>query len=586
MSSKFPIINSVMAIMALSAQLMPLQVFAQTGDSIVNNGLPIPKPSPTKIVKRMWGGLDIRKGKDIQETAPVRYTIRSENPADIVHNQETNNDTVVRNSEPASLPVSPSATTTGRAAEDISAPSLRPAISTATTPVEQANSTNTNTNTNTAKLSTDNTQPEQVKQTETEKTNIQALETAAAAITETTATESKQVDNKPATEASAPADKVEITTRASANPVSSEQPISSEQPVSGEQPVSNEQPISGEQAVSSSEQPISSEQPVSGEQPIAVAANIMGLSPSSILGGKLQAEFIPDDGTPLIDNDEAVQFKETIKYEELALADGKTKVKAGARFPIVIASQITSKTAKVGDPIEAHLKFDLKIGDRLIAPKGSLVKGHVKYVLKARTIMGSIITLERWYKNSGCLGIAFDELISHKGEHIPLNAIPSREARVIKNKAEGRELGINHDGQIAGPWSTQLRHKAIRVGLNFAMAPAGVFSFGAMPVALGAIGAINPSFAFSKPVGLNVRHRRLKGFFWGFLSGVPGSWLIEDTTVRGQEAIIKPGDEFYAEFTQEWTGEPASEAELLPGAGTKVRGQILDDGKKKKGNKK
>jgi hypothetical protein len=175
------------------------------------------------------------------------------------------------------------------------------------------------------------------------------------------------------------------------------------------------------------------------------------------------------------------------------------------------------------------------------------------------------------------MGLAFDEIVNEKGEHIPCVAAPARAGRVIKNKAEGRELGVNHNGQVVGPWAQQLRYKAVRVGLNFAMAPAGVFSFGAMPVALGAIGAVNPNFAFGKPVGLNVRHRRIKGFAWGFLSGIPGSWLIEDTTVKGQEAIIKPGDEFYAAFKQEFNGEPETDASILAGASTKVRGQVVNE---------
>jgi hypothetical protein len=250
-------------------------------------------------------------------------------------------------------------------------------------------------------------------------------------------------------------------------------------------------------------------------------------------------------------------------------------VKAGARFPIVVTSEITSRTAKVGDPVQARLKYDLKIGDRLVAAKGSVVRGHLNYALKARTPLHALWSKERWYKNSGCLGVAFDEIINEKNEHIPLVAEPAKTALYVKNKGEGRVLGINHRGQIAGPWSQQLQYKAVRVGMNFAMAPLGAMSFGAMPVALGVMGAINPSFAFMKPVGLNVRHRRLKGFAWGFLSGVPGSWLIEDTTCKGQEAVIKPGDEFLAELRQEFTGEPATDAEMLGGADGKVRGEVV-----------
>ncbi len=288
----------------------------------------------------------------------------------------------------------------------------------------------------------------------------------------------------------------------------------------------------------------------------------------------------------VIDNDEAVEVEETIAYEELPTDEGKTKIKSGAQFPVVMSSQLNSKNNKKGDTLQARLKYDLKIGPRVVAKKGDLVTGHIHYNLPARSVMHSLVTPKRWYKNSGVLGITFDEIINDKKEHIALNARPARKARIVRNKAEGRELGVNDCGEITGPWGQQLKYKAIRVGLNFALAPAGVFSFGAMPVALGVIGAVNPSFAFMKPVGTNVRHRRIKGFAWGFLSGVPGSWIIEDTVTKGQEAIIKPGDEFLVELKEEFTGEARSEATLLPGSAAKVRGQVLTDTKEKSKSKK
>jgi hypothetical protein len=307
-----------------------------------------------------------------------------------------------------------------------------------------------------------------------------------------------------------------------------------------------------------------------------------GLPAGSVLGTVEKDEVNAARGPVVIDNDEAVETQETIKYREMPTDDGRTRILIGAKFPVVVCSQVTSKTAKRGDPFEARLKYDLKIGDRLIARKGALVRGHINYALRARCAMHSLISPERWYRNSGCIGVSFDELISENGEHIPMVATPAQCARVVKNKYEGRVLGVNHLGQVTGPWSQQLRYKAIRIGLNAAMAPAGVFSFGAMPVALGVIGAVNPSFAFMKPVGQNVRHRRIKGFAWGFLSGVPGSFLIEDTVVKGQEAVIMPGDEFLAEFKQEFTGEPETDASLMPGASTKVHGQVLPASKDKK----
>lgn len=313
-----------------------------------------------------------------------------------------------------------------------------------------------------------------------------------------------------------------------------------------------------------------------------LGASINDTSKDSVLAVELVAS---GDEPFLIDLDEAEQIEKVVEYENLPTDEGKTKIKTGARFPVVVLSQISSKTAKKGDPVEARLKYDLKIGDRLIAKKGSVVRGHINYCLRARSVMHSLVSPERWYRNSGCLGVDFDEILNEKNEHIPLVACPARTARVVNNKAEGRLLGVNHLGQVTGPWSQQLKYKALRVGLNAALAPAGVFSFGAMPVALGLIGAANPSFAFMKPVGTNVRHRRIKGFAWGFLSGVPGSFLIEDTIVKGQEAIIKPGDEFLAEFKQEFTGEVATEAQLMPNASTKVKGDVRGQGKGEKAGK-
>jgi len=332
---------------------------------------------------------------------------------------------------------------------------------------------------------------------------------------------------------------------------------------------------------------LASAEPTTGESDwSADAADGQQLALNVVPGGVPGTMRFGPNGPIIIDNDEDIEAQATIEYEDLPTEDGGTKVKAGARFPVVVTSQISSRTAKLGDSIQARLKYDLKIGDKLIATKGSAVRGHISYALKARTTMGSLLSIKRFYRNSGAVGLAFDEIINEKGEHLPLVAQAARKSRIIKNKGEGRVLGVNHNGVVVGPWSQQLRYKAIRIGLNAALSPAGVFSFGAMPVALGLIGAANPSFAFSKPVGLNVRHRRLKGFAWGFLSGFPGSFLIEDTLVKGQEAIIKPGDEFLVEFRQEFNGEPATDAQLLPGASTKVRGQVLDGGKKAKKEKK
>jgi hypothetical protein len=289
----------------------------------------------------------------------------------------------------------------------------------------------------------------------------------------------------------------------------------------------------------------------------------------------------PESAPVFIDNDQAVETRSSFEYKDLEIDATGTKAKIGATFPVVFLSEVTSRSARSGEPFEARLKYDLKIGERMIAEKGSPVVGHINYALKARSGIGALVSPERWYKNSGCIGLTFDEIVTTKGDHIPLVAVPARKAIIIRNKADGRELGVNSEGMVTGPWAQQMKYKLIKFGISTAMMPAGTVSFGAAPVVMGVLGAANPSFALMKPVGENVRHRRVKGFFWGAVSGMPGGWVVEELIVRGQETIIKPGDEFLVAFKEEFSGEPgvASQAQ---GTSAKVRGEVISKRKSKR----
>jgi hypothetical protein len=290
----------------------------------------------------------------------------------------------------------------------------------------------------------------------------------------------------------------------------------------------------------------------------------------------------PVDGPVVIDNDDAA-LEPQYDWKEIPDADGKTHISAGARFPVVIQSAISSATAKVGDPVEGRMQVDIKISGRTVAHKGDKVVGHVTSVEKARKLLRAEFTPNhRWLRMAGALGIQLDEIVNADGEHIPLVAEPAKQPRIVKNDNEGRVLGVNASGQIASPLSTQLKSEAIHLAIRAAASAAGVFSFGAVPAAYACVGAISPSFAFQQPVGKNVRHRRVKGFCMGLVEGLPGGFIVSDSIIKGPEARVEPGDIFLAEFKQDFTGEPATEAELMPGARTKVHGEILPETKKDK----
>ena len=262
--------------------------------------------------------------------------------------------------------------------------------------------------------------------------------------------------------------------------------------------------------------------------------------------------------------------------QEITNKPGDAHIASGVRIPVVSVSSLSSRTARVGDRMEARLKADLIINGRLIAPKGTLVVGHVSSAYKARRLLVAEVSLKRNMRANGALGITFDEIITGEGAPMPLVAKPARQARIVKNKNEGRELGVNHNGEIAAPLSTQLKHQGEHLVIRGAAAVGGVFTMGAVPVVFGVLGALNPSFAYMQPVGQNVPHRRLKGFGMGVVSGLPGGFVVADFLIRGVEAHVKPGDEFLVELQQHFTGEPNTSAELLPEKTKDVHGEVLN----------
>jgi hypothetical protein len=254
-------------------------------------------------------------------------------------------------------------------------------------------------------------------------------------------------------------------------------------------------------------------------------------------------------------------------------------LEAGTRFPVVIDSSISSKTAQIGEIVEAHLDADMIVGSKVVAKKGALVKGHIRTVQKARKVLKAELSRHRWLKSAGELGVQFDEIVTDDQEHLPLLATPARQARFVKDMQEGRVLGINDKGEIVSPLSSQLKSQGLHWGVHIAVTSAGIaggpIGLSVMPAAFACLGAINPSFAFMHPVGKNMKHRRLKGFALGFVSGVPGGGLVVDAIVRGPEAIIEPGDIFDAELKQEFKGEPSVLAQNEPAADAVVHGEIV-----------
>lgn len=325
-------------------------------------------------------------------------------------------------------------------------------------------------------------------------------------------------------------------------------------------------------------QPSAVQHKVENSAPRLTAPKTLGLTTLPTAAADLE-----ETNLTVVDND-LEKEREALGPETFANettdSNGNPVLTAGARFKVTVLSTHNSHTAKVNDTVEARLKNDLVVNGKTVAKAGDRVVGRVNKAEPARRILQAELSTKRWMRANGALGLNFYEIVTAAGEHLPLSAAPARQARVVKNVNEGRVLGVNHNGELASPLSIQLKHQAAHLAIRGAASAGGVFSFGIVPLAYGVVGACNPSFAFMHPVGKNVRHRRLKGFGMGLVAGMPGGFLIADSIIKGQEAVVKPGDEFVAEFKQDFTGEPETDASILSSGQGKVHGQVLKtDGK-------
>lgn len=285
-----------------------------------------------------------------------------------------------------------------------------------------------------------------------------------------------------------------------------------------------------------------------------------------------------DDELVIVEADEAKVQEEPrlLKCEWKSVTDsqGIACIDVGSKFPVSICSSHTSKTAKIGDSVEATLGADIKIDDKLIAAKDSKIVGHVFQCKPARKLLHARFSTDRWMRASGTIGIQFDEIITGSGERLSLNAVPARQPKIVENPAEGRVLGVNQEGEIVSPLSIQMKalalHHLCKIG--------GPWGKAAAPLVMSVAGAVNPSFAYMRPVGTNVKHRRLKGFLLGATSGLPAGTLIVSSIIKGPESIIIPGDQFLVELKQPFNGQSINTA-IATSVNSQVHGKVISESK-------
>ena len=90
---------------------------------------------------------------------------------------------------------------------------------------------------------------------------------------------------------------------------------------------------------------------------------------------------------------------------------GQTMVASGSKIDAVMKSNLDARKAHVGDAVTAESTEALKSHGKVIVPKHSRLLGHVT----------SVEASGKGHASSA-VGVLFDEAVTPKGQHIPLNA--------------------------------------------------------------------------------------------------------------------------------------------------------------------
>jgi hypothetical protein len=115
-------------------------------------------------------------------------------------------------------------------------------------------------------------------------------------------------------------------------------------------------------------------------------------------------------------------------------------VPAGTTLTVALSSAVSTKTAKVGDPISAQVVSDVLVGNRVAVPAGSRVSGTVTQVVSGSNKIGGVPVL----------GLRFDTLQLVGGQSMPISGEIVQQGRSDTGMDTAKILGGAAAGAVVG----------------------------------------------------------------------------------------------------------------------------------------
>ncbi|MFC4314323.1 glycine zipper 2TM domain-containing protein [Steroidobacter flavus] len=121
------------------------------------------------------------------------------------------------------------------------------------------------------------------------------------------------------------------------------------------------------------------------------------------------------------------------------------EVRAGTQLVVALASDVSTKTAKVGDRFEARLATALRSDDRLVAPEGARITGTITEVVSGSSQIGAV----------PALGLRFDQLELANGQQVAIRGELQQLGESEKGTDAAKIIGGAAAGAVIGH---QIKH--------------------------------------------------------------------------------------------------------------------------------
>jgi hypothetical protein len=125
----------------------------------------------------------------------------------------------------------------------------------------------------------------------------------------------------------------------------------------------------------------------------------------------VEPKNVPDFPQQMGENGTAAAVGAPSSGTPLKAEAASTVLPLQTRLKLVLETGVDSKTSTAGDIFEAHVRDDLFVGSSLLLPKGSLVRGRIFDVNRAKLI-----------SRAAKVGLKLEQIVTPTGEVIPLDA--------------------------------------------------------------------------------------------------------------------------------------------------------------------